>query len=102
MANPKPRPACADRDPELWFPVGHSGPAVQQAEYAKAICARCPLQVPCLEWALDHNATHGIWGGLTDTERRNVKRNRALRQPTEGEMDGPANRHPMVAALASA
>lgn len=65
---------CRDRDPELWFPVGHSGPALEQEEYAKAICSGCPSRVPCLRYAVDNDITDGVWGGLGELERRWAKR----------------------------
>jgi WhiB family redox-sensing transcriptional regulator len=44
---------------------------------AKAICQRCPVIEPCLEFAMDTNQKYGIWGGLTDMERASLKRRRA-------------------------
>ena len=46
---------------------------------AKAICARCPVQPHCLEYALAIREPHGVWGGLNETERRYVLRQRSLR-----------------------
>ena len=43
---------------------------------AKALCARCPVRVDCLEYALEIRETHGIWGGLNEMERRAVLRER--------------------------
>jgi WhiB family transcriptional regulator, redox-sensing transcriptional regulator len=64
---------CAQSDPEAWFPEpGGSAPL------AKAICRICPVQVPCLAYALDHPELRGIWGGLSERERR------ALRHPAGG------------------
>jgi WhiB family transcriptional regulator, redox-sensing transcriptional regulator len=64
------RGACRDVDPELFFPVGTSGPAVEQTARAKAVCARCPVRVECLEWALATGQATGVWGGLSEDERR--------------------------------
>lgn len=64
---------CRDYSPELWFPVGHSGPALAQAEQAKAICHRCPVRAECLDWALGVGAD-GIWGATDEDERRALKR----------------------------
>ncbi len=47
---------------------------------AKAICRRCPVAAPCLEFAMDTNQKYGIWGGLTDRERASLKRRRARSQ----------------------
>ena len=56
--------ACRDADPELFFPVGTTGPALHQIRDARRICCGCPAQAPCLAWALDHGVTDGVWGGL--------------------------------------
>ena len=63
--------ACRDKDPELFFPVGNTGAAYQQIEEAKVIDA-------CLKCALDTNQDYGVWGGLSEDERRALKR-RAMR-----------------------
>jgi WhiB family redox-sensing transcriptional regulator len=68
--------SCRDVDPELFFPIGTTGPALAQIEAAKAICAMCAVQQPCLEWALDTAQDAGVWGGLTEEERRAVRRDR--------------------------
>ncbi|MFF1819326.1 WhiB family transcriptional regulator [Kribbella sp. NPDC058245] len=68
--------ACREEDPELFFPIGTTGPSLRQAEAAKRVCARCPVQADCLEWALETGQDAGIWGGTTDTERRLLKRTR--------------------------
>jgi WhiB family redox-sensing transcriptional regulator len=68
---------CKDEDPELWFPVGNSGPAVIQAEEAKAVCRRCPVLTACLAEALDRGLDSGIYGGMTEDERRALKRRNA-------------------------
>ncbi len=65
--------ACLTEDPETWFPVGDGPSAQQQAEEAKAVCRHCPVQQACLQWAMDHNQQDGIWGGLTDRERYNLR-----------------------------
>ncbi|MGQ7754853.1 WhiB family transcriptional regulator (plasmid) [Streptomyces sp. WC2508] len=74
----KPRPACADEDPELFFPIGNTGPALLQIEEAKAVCRRCPLMESCLQGALDRTES-GVWGGTDEADRRRMKR-RAARQ----------------------
>jgi WhiB family redox-sensing transcriptional regulator len=62
--------ACRDADPELFFPVSASGPSLDQITQAKAICADCPVRRQCLVFALNTRQNHGIWGGMTDEERR--------------------------------
>ncbi|MER5838702.1 WhiB family transcriptional regulator, partial [Streptomyces sp. NPDC002130] len=44
---------CRDEDPELFFPVGNSGPALAQIADAKVVCNRCPVTAECLSWALE-------------------------------------------------
>lgn len=64
--------ACLDEDPELFFPVGVTGPAVQQQADAKAVCRRCPVAGECLEWALQTGQNYGIWGATDEEERRRL------------------------------
>lgn len=63
---------CAQTDPEAFFP--EKGGSTREA---KSICAKCPVREQCLEWALDHDERFGIWGGLSERERRKVKKERA-------------------------
>jgi len=67
---------CIGEDPELFFPVGTSGPALEQAEHAKAICRECPVIEACLAWALDTCQDAGVWGGLDEEVRREIRRAR--------------------------
>lgn len=68
--------ACRSEDPELFFPVSTSGPALRQIETAKAVCHRCPVCARCLDWAMESGINDGIWGGLTEAERRTLARSR--------------------------
>ncbi|NED11333.1 MULTISPECIES: WhiB family transcriptional regulator [unclassified Streptomyces] len=79
MENWRMHAACRDEDPDLFFPIGSTGPALVQAEEAKAVCRRCPVQEECLRWALENNQDSGVWGGLGENERRALKR-RSRRQ----------------------
>ena len=72
--------ACRQSDPELFFPVTTSGPAAGQVNKAKAVCARCPVRVPCLDFALDSGQAFGVWGGTTGEERRLLRRRRGYRR----------------------
>jgi Transcription factor WhiB len=45
----------------------------EPAEPARQICAGCPVRQPCLDYALGHGITHGIWGGLTERDRRPLR-----------------------------
>jgi WhiB family redox-sensing transcriptional regulator len=69
--------ACLTVDPELFFPVGNTGPAVDQIDKAKAVCARCSVTEQCLQYALETNQDSGVWGGLSEDERRALKRRAA-------------------------
>jgi WhiB family transcriptional regulator, redox-sensing transcriptional regulator len=66
--------ACRDENPELFFPIGTSAPAVRQLKQAKAVCGRCAVQSLCLEWAMLAGIDDGVWGGLSEDERRALKR----------------------------
>lgn len=66
--------ACREEDPDLFFPIGSTGPALVQTEDAKAVCRSCPVRQECLRWALDNGQDAGVWGGLDETERRALKR----------------------------
>lgn len=68
------RAACRHADPDVFFPEGTAGPALRAADQAKQVCGRCPVQARCLNWALDHGVAFGIWGGLTEGERRDLRR----------------------------
>jgi WhiB family transcriptional regulator, redox-sensing transcriptional regulator len=74
------RSACIDEDPELFFPVGTTGPALEQTERAKAVCRGCDVAGECLEWALETNQDAGVWGGLNEDERRALRRQRQRRR----------------------
>ncbi|MCU1369222.1 WhiB family transcriptional regulator [Aquihabitans daechungensis] len=72
--------ACRDTDPDLFFPVGTTGPAIEQIENAKAVCRQCDAQRDCLEFALATNQDSGIWGGTSEEERRKLRKQYAARQ----------------------
>jgi WhiB family redox-sensing transcriptional regulator len=69
--------ACLTADPELFFPVGNTGPAVDQIDKAKTVCARCTVTEICLQYALETGQDSGVWGGLSEDERRALKRRAA-------------------------
>jgi len=71
------RSACLDEDPELFFPIGNTGPAILQIEEAKVVCRRCEVREQCLAWALEAGQDHGVWGGMSEDERRALKRRNA-------------------------
>lgn len=62
---------CAQTDPESFFPEKGGS-----TKLAKAVCVGCPVKTECLEFALEHDERYGIWGGLSERERRVLKRQR--------------------------
>jgi len=66
--------ACRDSEPTLFFPIGTTGPAVDQIEAAIAICATCPVQEDCLQYALETNQESGVWGGYAEDDRRRLRK----------------------------
>jgi WhiB family redox-sensing transcriptional regulator len=71
---------CRDTDPDLFFPIGTTGQALVQIERAKEVCGVCPVKTDCLDYALETNQDSGIWGGLDEEQRRNIRRQAAARQ----------------------
>lgn len=67
---------CRDTDPDLFFPVGTTGPALEQIANAKAVCRTCDVQGLCLEYAITTNQDSGVWGGTSEEERRQMRRAR--------------------------
>jgi len=66
--------ACREEDPELFFPIGTTGPALLQIEQAKAVCDSCSVIDDCLSWAMESGQDSGVWGGLSEEERFALKR----------------------------
>jgi WhiB family transcriptional regulator, redox-sensing transcriptional regulator len=63
---------CAQTDPEAFFP--EKGGSTRDA---KKVCRACPVRAECLEYALEHDERFGIWGGMSERERRRLKREAA-------------------------
>jgi len=70
MVTWRDRAACLGEDPELFFPDGNTGPALLQLEAAKAVCRRCEVVEACLRFAIESGQDAGVWGGLSEDERR--------------------------------
>ena len=68
------RASCLDEDPDLFFPVGTTGPAVDQIARAKAICAGCEVRIRVPRVGARHGQDAGVWGGLDEEERREIRR----------------------------
>jgi WhiB family redox-sensing transcriptional regulator len=63
------RALCAQTDPESFFP--EKGGSTREA---KRVCTTCEVKAECLEYALRHDERFGIWGGLSERERRRLRR----------------------------
>ena len=63
------RAGCRGVDPDIFYPVSDD-----DAEEAKAICASCTVRQSCLEYSLAAREREGVWGGLTERERRRIVR----------------------------
>jgi len=71
---------CKGMDPTLFFGPEHAETVKEKRDRedaAKAVCNRCPVRAECLEYALDAREAYGIWGGMTELERRALLRRRA-------------------------
>ena len=84
------RGACRSASPELFFPNGTTGLAVEDIQAAKAICASCPVRPQCLRFAVETGQDFGIWGGTTEDERRELRRHWLRR--TAQRNDAPPRR----------
>jgi WhiB family redox-sensing transcriptional regulator len=74
----KLKAACRDLDTSLFFPESEA-----DAHEAKEVCAGCPVREACLEFALSTRQHDGVWGGLTESERKRVRRRRQTAARTE-------------------
>jgi len=68
--------ACRGMPVNWWFPDPDDTKVAEMVERAKSVCAGCPVLAPCQRWGLGHPAERGVWGGLTEGERRRVRRRR--------------------------
>lgn len=69
---------CSDLPTEIWFPVEEDEDYEEKIIYAKEVCAACPVLVECQTHAIK-NEEFGIWGGMTEKERRSTRRRRSNR-----------------------
>jgi WhiB family transcriptional regulator, redox-sensing transcriptional regulator len=90
--------ACQSADPDLFFPASATNPARAQLAAAKAVCARCPVQVECLRYAMAAGHIHGIWGGMTEEERRLLRQREAKARTRASRRPGDSARAPWAAA----
>jgi WhiB family redox-sensing transcriptional regulator len=68
--------ACRGAAAGLFFPDGHQPGYRAQVAEVKAVCSGCPVREQCRAWALAHPAERGVWGGLTEADRRRLRKAR--------------------------
>lgn len=74
--------ACQTAEPDWFFPISGKGLAEADIARARAVCQQCQVRAKCLDYAVATRQVHGIWGGLTETERQPLSASRA-----HGEQD---------------
>jgi len=84
--------ACRSADPDLFFPI--SGRAAAQIARAKAVCAQCVVQRDCLRYALAADPVQGVWGGLSEQERRLLRRREQKARARAARRSSPAAEGP--------
>jgi WhiB family transcriptional regulator, redox-sensing transcriptional regulator len=62
--------ACRFADPDLFFPISTAGASSAQVAAAKAVCGECAVRRECLAFALATRQVYGVWGGMSEEERR--------------------------------
>jgi len=84
-------PACAEVGTEIFFPPDRDDPRQVRMEdttrEAKKICQGCKHLTECAEWALTREP-HGVWGGMSPTDRRNLRQKLGIRIYTRNDADG--------------
>lgn len=65
--------ACRGLDTNTFFPERGKGSTAEKVAESKIICMRCPVRIPCLQFALDNNLEHGTYGGVPPHDRRGMK-----------------------------
>ena len=63
---------CSETDAEAFFPEKGGS-----TRYAKKVCMACEVRTDCLEWAIATDQRFGVWGGMSERERRKIKQDRA-------------------------
>jgi len=93
--------ACQSVDPDLFFPMSATNPARSELAAAKAVCAGCRVQSECLQYALAAGQVQGIWGGMSEEERRLLRQRKAKARARAGRQR-TAYRHGHASAKAGA
>jgi WhiB family redox-sensing transcriptional regulator len=75
--------ACTDQESDLFFASELTATGKADVRHAKTICWRCPSLQPCGQWALETRQAFGVWGGMSERERRRILRRRGVRLPDD-------------------
>lgn len=67
------RAACKHLPPDIFFPIGRGPRAEAQTRLAKEVCSGCSVRPECLEFALAANMPYGVFGGMSEDERREAR-----------------------------
>lgn len=86
--------ACRGEDPDLFFASNATTQGQAAIRRAKATCWTCPSMNACGQWAMDTRQPFGVWGGVSETERRSILRRRGIRLLTDDEDPAPRGRKP--------
>jgi WhiB family redox-sensing transcriptional regulator len=71
--NWRDRAACRTEEPDLFFPIGTGRRSLDQLAEAKSVCRGCLVAGECLAWAVGTGQNSGVWGGMTEDERRRLR-----------------------------
>lgn len=70
---------CVGEDTEIFFASSATGAGRADIRHAKVICWQCPSMQACGQWAIDNRVPFGVWGGVSEAERRALLRRRGVR-----------------------
>ena len=83
--------ACVAKATSIFFPDPRTRSITKEMQEAIALCNGCRVKTPCLQYAL-HHELHGIWGGMTEGQRKVLRKELQIRVVTPGYVDPAATR----------
>lgn len=84
--------ACRTEDPEIFFASELTAEGKAAVRHAKVICWRCPSMHACGQWAIAERVPFGVFGGVSESDRRTILRRRGIRLPSDDGTDEPKPR----------